>query len=342
MSTLPASVLHWAAHAVGNSARVVGVEELRPNPRDRGPWLLHVDQGGAIVEVVVKTGPTDPAANRGTTTILSVRSSLASEAAALEFVEQYDVPAPRLLAVDLDGDCGRLALLTSAAPGSSGVPDPAALRTLGAAAARLAAIPLAPSTGMAPCTRPRQADDYIALRQEAAQRRARYLAGSNATQDAIVDQYLQRRPSLIAERARDAIEAAATTPLIETAERCLRELPEPSRESVLVHDDLCGGNTVWSGSDQVTIIDWEGAGLGHPTLDLANARFEESMHFGMAGAAEILRGWQEAMGRQPESLAYWDLVAALNTPADLYGWTMTPGMTERRDAFLRAVLADLG
>lgn len=58
------SVLGWAAAAVGPGARVIGVDALRDDPGDRGPWLLHVEYGRGAVDVVLKTGPADRAGVR--------------------------------------------------------------------------------------------------------------------------------------------------------------------------------------------------------------------------------------------------------------------------------------
>jgi aminoglycoside phosphotransferase (APT) family kinase protein len=127
--------------------------------------------------------------------------------------------------------------------------------------------------------------------------------------------------------------------LIQAAEERLSQLPEPEGETVFVHGDLCGANTVWTSDALVGIVDWEGAGAGHYGVDLGNLRFEESLHFGLPAAAAILEGWQRATGQEADSIVYWDLVAALNTPSDLVRWAPTlPGATERRDAFLRAAL----
>jgi hypothetical protein len=341
--SLSRSVLGWAAAAVGASAKIVGVEPLREDPGDRGPWLLHVEYGRGVVDVVLKTGPADREGVRRRTPPEVTRSLMATEAAAMVLAEEHQLPASRLLAVDLDGDgSGVLAILSTAIPGQSKVPSPRSLRMLGAAAARVHAIRLAPRPDLPLRTRPRHGEDYIAERARAARERARYRSASNAERDLMVSELIAAWPELSPERARRAIERARTTPLIEEAEEWLRDLPQPQGNSVFVHDDLCGGNTVWTDHRSVTLVDWEGAGAGHHGVDLGNLRFEESLHFGLPGAEEVLEGWKEESGQDPGPLAYWDLVAALNTPADLTRWApRLPQATERRDRFLRAVLDGL-
>lgn len=341
------SVLGWAAAAVGAGAKVVGVDPLRDDPGDRGPWLLHVEYGRGVVDVVLKTGPADRAGVRRRMPPEVTRSSMATEAAAMVLAEEHRLPASRLLAVDLDGDgSGMLAVLSTAIPGQAKVPGRRSLRRLGAAAARVHAVGLAPRPDLPLRTRPRHVEDYIAERARAARERARYRAASTAERDLMVREliaaYPDDRPRWTPDRARRVIEEASTTPLIEEAEERLRDLPEPRSDTVFVHDDLCGGNTVWTDQESVTLVDWEGAGAGHYGVDLGNLRFEESLHFGLSGADEVLAGWTQESGRDPGPLPYWDLVAALNTPADMTRWAYRlPQATRRRDRFLRAVLDSL-
>ena len=54
-----------------------------------------------------------------------------------------------------------------------------------------------------------------------------------------------------------------------------------------------------------------------------------------------IEGWEDEMGRKATDLAYWDALAALNTPADLDALDESFGRTDRRDAFLRAAVDQL-
>lgn len=83
----------------------------------------------------------------------------------------------------------------------------------------------------------------------------------------------------------------------------------------------------------VAYIDWDSARVGHPGIDLGWSRLEAALAYSPAAADEITHGWATVTGQGPDSLAYWDLVAALQTHADL------GSHTGKRDAFLRAALA---
>ena len=92
--------------------------------------------------------------------------------------------------------------------------------------------------------------------------------------------------------------------------------------------------------------------MGHPGVDLETLRLDAAIVFGLPAAAEVLEGWREATGQDADSIAYWDLVAALTTPTDMAQWlpvTQTHGrvdldaatLMDRRDAFLRLALERL-
>lgn len=126
----------------------------------------------------------------------------------------------------------------------------------------------------------------------------------------------------------------------------------PEAETVFVHGDLWHGNTMWTGDSFVGMIDWDSAGAGHCGVDLGSIRLDAALMFGLPAAAEVLAGWQRATGREPDGTAYWDVVASLNTPADMVkplpnlhaqGRTDLDAATlaARRDAFLQLALAAL-
>lgn len=142
------------------------------------------------------------------------------------------------------------------------------------------------------------------------------------------------------------------SPLLTDAGALLMELPVPAGPEVLVHGDLWQGNTMWEGNTLTALIDWDAAGVGHPGVDLGNVRCDAAVLYGLPAARVVLDGWLAAAD-EPEWLAYFDVVAAVSTPADL-GWFL-PSMraqgrtdlaaevtTSRRDAFLRAALEVIG
>jgi aminoglycoside phosphotransferase (APT) family kinase protein len=246
----------------------------------------------------------------------ATRGLLATEAAALALAEEHDLAAPRLLAADLDGAAaGRPALVTTALAGHSVIPAVAS-------PARLRALGAAAATVHAVSIPPRPH-----LPQ-----RVRPLAD--------VDFAAQRR-------------STGSTTLLDAAEQRIRDLPVPSSCAGLVHGDLWQGNTVWEGQVLVGLVDWDAAGVGHPGIDLGTLRCDTAVLYGLPAATHILEGWRQITGRATADVAYWDLAAALTTPADMTRWLPVARehgrhdlgavtMNHRRDQFLRAALEQVG
>jgi aminoglycoside phosphotransferase (APT) family kinase protein len=142
---------------------------------------------------------------------------------------------------------------------------------------------------------------------------------------------------------------APTTALLERGDRLLSETVMPEHETVLVHGDLWVGNMLWRSGSYVGTIDWEAAGAGSYGVDLGSLRLDAALVHGTDAPDELLTGWEEASGQPARHIAYWDLVAALNTGADMTGFLPTmhqagrqdlygEQLTIRRDAFLAAAL----
>lgn len=149
------TLLRWAAGALGAPAQVEVVRGLREGA---APWLVAVRGHPEVTEAVLRvSGPWGDAA-------------LATEATALRLVEEHQVPAPRVLAADLDGSrAGVVALMTTVLPGTSQIPvtaTPGRLRAFGAAIGSLARIPAPPGTGLPERTAPIPWQDF-GTREEA-------------------------------------------------------------------------------------------------------------------------------------------------------------------------------
>jgi len=306
-------VLRWAARAAGPSARVVSAAGMRAGGN---PWLLRLAGAGSTCEVVLKTG--DAAADLD-------RRQLLTTVAALELAAGHALPAPRLIAADLDGTAaGAVAVLMTVLAGSTKIPRVASagrLRALGAAAAALASVVLAPRPGLELRTRSLYDMDFAAWRT-----------------------------------------SVGTSQLLARAEDAFDGLPGPDGERAFVHGDLWQGNTVWIGDSCSGMIDWDAAGAGSPGIDLGTLRSDVALFFGssplastgLPAADEVLAGWQQAAGRPAEHVAYWDAAAALCTvgdmsyclPGDMLDEVGRPDLntallTARRDAFLAAALDEL-
>ncbi len=303
MPELPERVLRWVTDAVGGGVRVAAVTGLR---EDANPWLLRFEPAGRVEAAVLRLGdPTDPEHGR----------RFATEVAALRVAGDHRLPAARLTATDLDGAAtGSLAVLTTVLPGHSRIPMVASterLRGLGAVAAALQSVPLAPGPALPPRTRSIADVDFAAQRRE-----------------------------------------EGTTALLAAAEELLDRLPVPEGPTVFVHGDLWFGNTLWSGDRCTGLVDWDCAGAGSPGIDLGAARFDAALMFGLPAAEQVLAGWQRATGRRADQVAYWDVVAASGTLADMA--FCVPALHDqgrsdldaallgrRRDAFLSAALSRL-
>ena len=105
----------------------------------------------------------------------------------------------------------------------------------------------------------------------------------------------------------------STTPSGSLRRPRLQELPAPAGPTVFVHGDLWQGNSMWSGEEFVDVVDRDQAGAGHPGVDLGWLRFDAAILYGANGPAEILDGWRDARGREPQAVAYRDAVAALGS-----------------------------
>lgn len=306
MATIPASVLHWASAAAAGGAPVESVSGLRSGG---SPWMLRFagGRGGPVSAAVLRFAPVDDD---------EARAAFDVEACSLEIAAAHGIPAPRVIALDLDGaEADALALLLTVVEGTSRIamtPIPGRLRAFGAACAAINRIP-------APAAEPRL--PY----------RTRPIAG--------VDFAAVRR-------------ARGTKGLVADAEQAVADLPVPDAERVFVHGDLWQGNTMWAGGRLSAVLDWDCSGVGSYGVDLGSARCDAAVMYGPEFAADVLAGWQEASGRPAEHVAYWDVVAALSTPPQMaefvepiQGQGRTdldqPVLAERRDAFLRAALDQL-
>ena len=186
-------------------------------------------------------------------------------------------------------------------PGTTNWPAPSTverLRAVGAGLARVHAVAMGPQEHLPFRPRPIAVDDFAA------------------------DRRTNRMP---------------TTPLLQAADELVTAYGVPPGRPVYVHGDVWPGNLVWKGDAIAALIDWKTAGVGAPGVDLSELRKQVAITFGPEAPAHVLDGWQRATGTTANDVAYWDAVAALNTPTELDG-----PATGRRNAFLREALVSLG
>jgi aminoglycoside phosphotransferase (APT) family kinase protein len=281
------SVKHWIADVTGCSQVTVlrGLRLFDGGP----PWLIDVDGRKFVLPVTPheEVAPTEVAAMR-----------LAADAG---------LPVPRILAHQ--GDL----LLMPEMTGDSLIPaepDTRRLRALGAAAARIASIPVTPTAALPVRTRPIALEDFESMRREA-----------------------------------DDVD-----PLIREAELAVDGMTPSDHRTGLVHGDLWYGNTTWTDGELTGILDWDCAGTGSPGVDLATLRIDAAFCYGGDAAEEVLAGWESQADQPAGDVPYWDLVAALASPPDLDWFPDAisvqgrPDLTRdlllaRRDIFVRNALS---
>lgn len=226
---------------------------------------------------------------------------IATAAAALQVAAQHHLPAPRLIAADLSGsEAGVPATVETLVPGTStwSAGTPESLRAAGAALAQLHSLELDPQEHLPFRPRPIAVDDFA------------------------LDRRTGRMP---------------TTPLLSQADTLITAHGRPVATTVFLHGDVWPGNLVWTDNRVGAFIDWKTAGVGAPGVDLSELRKQAAISFGPEAPTHVLTGWQQAADTPAHHVAYWDAVAALNTPTTLY----SPTATTRRNNFLRQALQQL-
>lgn len=333
MSEMPSEVvLSWAAETVGSGAKVVAVESLH---RGFSPWRLRIDHGSRTSDVVLRV----PGRIN--------KNMIATNVAALQMAEKHGLAAPRLVDADLDEHfTGTGASLETALRGSSDLPPKVSverLREAGAAIAKVHAIPLEPQRDLPLRIRPIQVDDWAMERRWA----TLYHSCSDNEKLAVIDALNELQEYCAEHAPHDIVSGGRLTPLLHLADERIRALPIPQGQTVFVHGDIWGGNMRWEGDICIALIDWKTAGAGDPGVDLGELRLQMTLQYGSDAPAHVLEGWQRESGRAATHVAYWDAVAALNTPTELHGWPGfddqgfpldEPAVTRRRDTFLRDAL----
>jgi aminoglycoside phosphotransferase (APT) family kinase protein len=92
--------------------------------------------------------------------------------------------------------------------------------------------------------------------------------------------------------------------------------PEPER-TALLHGDFWAGNLLWRNEKIVCVIDWEEASAGDPLTDVATTRLDLLWAFGPASMAAFTDHYLSITSLATDSLALWDLAAALR-PAGVF------------------------
>ncbi|MEU8354396.1 aminoglycoside phosphotransferase family protein [Nonomuraea sp. NPDC048882] len=289
----------WLAEQLDSRTAISAIRSLHGG---ESPWWIDLTmRGGTTGSAVFCSGSARSVVLRSPSSRIS-SDQIATNVAALAVAEQRGLPAPRLLAADLDGRAaGTPASLETIVPGTSiwpAAPSTELLLAAGAALARVHAGTLDPTPHLPFRPRPIAVDDFAQDRR----------AG--------------RMP---------------TTALLDLADDRVRAIEPPGTPAVFVHGDVWPGNTVVAGNGMRGLIDWKTAGVGNPGVDLGELRKQVAIRYDDDAPGHVLEGWRRARGTSADDIAYWDAVAALNTPTEMY----SHHATLRRDHFLRAAIARL-
>jgi aminoglycoside phosphotransferase (APT) family kinase protein len=292
------AVLDWASAALDTEVTV-----LRGLRHGGPPWLLRAGDR----EVVLRVARAEQAAE--TATEVAAMTHAARVASDI-------LPVAELLGYDLAERTGYGLVLIACVPGTSVIPpepDPERLRALGAAAARISSVKLAPAPALPVRSRPIEGEDFAGMRRE--------------------------------QGASDLLRAA------EAAVAATR--PGDDQPGLVHGDLWYGNTLWDDDDGRLTaVLDWDCAGVGPAGIDLGSLRCDAAWCHGVEAAEHILRGWEAEAGRPASDIPYWDAVAALASPPDM-GWFPAsmaaqgrPDLTrelmlERRDAFLDAALSGL-
>jgi aminoglycoside phosphotransferase (APT) family kinase protein len=298
----PPAALAWAAAAFGPGSRVVAARPLA------SAWLANhalevADAAGRLHRVVLRRWAR-PGWDEDDPDFNAAR-----EAAVLELLAPTPVPAPALVAADPDGQaCDVPALLLARLPGAP--PDLEAdpgpiLEGLAAALPPIHAVAVPrPGAGRpAPAPVPAYRRFYEPER--------------------LAPPPWSARPGLWAR----AFEVAAG--------------PPPPSRPCLIHRDYHPGNTLWTGTRLVGVVDWVGGSWGPPSVDLGHMRLNLAWDLGLAAADRFLAAHHALTGADHHP--FWDVVAAVDCVPELDGPGPPPQpWLARMEDLVATALARLG
>jgi aminoglycoside phosphotransferase (APT) family kinase protein len=276
----PPKAIHWALRAVDPRGRIVSIEPLSGGI-SHANHAIRIESHGAFQEVVLRRWIRD-CPQEGETGF-----SAAQEVATYGLLAVSEVPAPRLVATDVEArECDVPALLLTRAPGTPPVTPPATPYDMRPFLTQLAAaLPLI------------HAVDPVRAARTVPAYRPYYEAES------LEVPAWTRSPS-VWERA---IEVAAAPGQV-APEQATPGLAAPG---AFIHRDYHPGNTLWDSGRLTAIVDWTTASWGPPAVDVAHMRANLAMAFGIEAADEFLGAYRAAEGSYDHD-PRWDVRTAVD------------------------------
>ena len=95
----------------------------------------------------------------------------------------------------------------------------------------------------------------------------------------------------------------------------------PQSRGVLVHGDFWTGNILWLDDKLSGLIDWDNAGLGSASIDVAKCRLDLALRFGPAAATAFDDAYT-AVAPLPADATFWNLRLAIEGMPDPGRWWM--------------------
>lgn len=266
----PPETLEWVIGALGHNARIARMKAM-----GRGSTAMHaldvLDAAGRVHRLALRRFV--DAERLGTDPWYVPRH----EADVLQLLDGAEVPAPRLVAADVDAEvCDAPTLLTTRLPGRS----PGAPSDMGSFLAQLAAV--LPSI--------HAVDD-----------RARVLL---PLYEPYYDPRELRPPSWSRQPAVWGRVLEAVTG------------PPPDGTRCFIHRDYHPANTLWARGRLTGVVDWTTGCWGPPGIDLARTRLNLASDYGSEAADRFLALYESLTGGGSAHDPYWDLLDAADSVHD--------------------------
>jgi aminoglycoside phosphotransferase (APT) family kinase protein len=93
----------------------------------------------------------------------------------------------------------------------------------------------------------------------------------------------------------------------------------PAADEAFIHRDYHPGNTLWLRGELSGIVDWERGSWGPIAVDLAHMRVNLAFGPRPEAAQRFVDAYAQITGRHVDSLAYWDIVDAVETSPMMSG-----------------------
>ena len=92
--------------------------------------------------------------------------------------------------------------------------------------------------------------------------------------------------------------------------------PAPAETPVFIHRDFHPGNVLWTGAKPSAVVDWLHGCLGPASVDIAHCRLNLWLDIGPQAADEFLDAYRAMRIESPPHNPYWDIIDAMSWRID--------------------------